>query len=155
MGDFDVLKVLVFYKNPRTSSLVMRNNLSANYGNLSKTNVVYEYRCHSGGCAPRKCTYIGFTTCNLSRRLTLHLQNGAIRQHHQRFHDGDLDRETIVKNTKVVTHCHNIKELKMLEAVYIREWSPTINIQSNMTTAIPLFNNTTRHRGLRSVTSNS
>ena len=141
-----VLNVVIFYKNPRSSSLVMKNNLSGPCGILSKTNVVYEYRCTSGDCAPRSSTYIGYTTCSLSRRLSLHLQHGAIKQHQEKYHSTVLDRETIVNNTRIVTQCNDLAKLRMLEAVYIRERSPTINIQANMTTAIPLFNSSTRHK---------
>ena len=141
------IKVLIYYKNPRTCSLVMRNNLAIDSGKLSKTNVVYEYRCTFEDCAPLNTTYIGHTTCSLSRRLSLHLQHGAIKQHHMRHHQTDIDRKTIVDNTYIISQCSNLRKLKMLEAVYIRERAPIINIQSNLTSAIPLFNNSIRHKG--------
>ena len=131
------IKVLVYYKNPRTCSLVMRNNMSGNTGKLSKTNVVYEYRCATGDCAPYNTTYIGYTTCTLSRRLSLHLQHGAIKQHHREHHLSTIDRDTIINNTEIISHCSDLRKLKMLEAVLIREKAPIINIQSNMTSATP------------------
>ena len=139
------VKVVVYYKNPRTCSLVMRNNLSGNSGILSKTNIVYEYKCSTGGCAPRDSVYIGHSTCTLSRRLTLHLQHGAIKEHHMIHHHAVMDRETIVNSTRIISSCSNVKKLRMLEAVIIRERAPVINVQSNLMAAIPLFNNVARH----------
>ena len=151
LNNLDVLKVIIVYKNPCSNSLVMKNNMSASPNAMSKTNVVYEYLCNSGDCASRNSTYIGHTTCSLSRRLTLHLQRGAIHNHHQQYHHSKLDRSTIVNNTRIISQANDVRKLKMLEAVFIRDKAPVINIQSNMVSAIPLFNNSTRHRRIARV----
>ena len=61
------------------------------------------------------------------------------------YHHAVMDRETIVNNTKTISSCSNIKKLRMLEAVVIRERAPVINVQSNLMAAIPLSNNVVRH----------
>ena len=76
------IKLIVYYKSPRTSDLIMNNNLSKENSLLKANNVVYEFKCTVGDCARRSnSTYIGYTTTSLSRRLTMHLQTGAPKQH--------------------------------------------------------------------------
>ena len=66
------LQVIIYYRNLKTSSMVMRNNITDRNDMLSKTNVVYQYKCKSEECAPHNISYIGQTTCTLSRRMTYH-----------------------------------------------------------------------------------
>ena len=71
------VKLIVYYKNPTTSSKIMRNNLSAERGALTKANVVYRYTCNHEDCEPHNVNYVGQTQCTLSRRITYHLQGGG------------------------------------------------------------------------------
>ena len=147
------IRLIIYYRNPRTSSLIMKNNLSRRSDTTSRANVVYEYHCSSEDCAPRNSIYIGHTRCSLSRRLTMHQQEGAIKQHHRQHHGQELDRETLVNSTKIIGYSRDPRRLQLLEAIYIREKAPSINIQSNMVSSIPLFNSSIRkdpqHRTLR------
>lgn len=45
------IRFVPYYRNPRTSSLVMRNNMAGRSDKLARTNVVYEYSCNTGDCA--------------------------------------------------------------------------------------------------------
>ena len=66
------IRVVVYYTSPKTSSMIMKNNLSSQTETISKANVVYEYNCIFGDCTPRNNSYIGHTRCSFSRRLTMH-----------------------------------------------------------------------------------
>ena len=129
----DSLKLIIYYKSPKTSSLVMNNNLSKDTSDLKATNVVYEFSCPIGDCARRSnSSYIGYTTTSLSRRLTMHLQTGAPKQHMATTHNTRLTRSILVDNTTIIARCHDVNRLRVLEAVYIRDKDPTINRQMCM-----------------------
>ena len=74
------IRLKIYYKTPRTSSLIMRNN-QQNMTTLQETNVVNRFQCTTGDCATRNVYYIGLTTTSLSRRLTMHLQDGGPKTH--------------------------------------------------------------------------
>ena len=129
----DKIKLIIFYKNPSISNLVMSNNLSKDTSALKATNIVYEYQCPLGDCARRNnSSYIGHTTTTLSRRITMHLQNGAPDKHTQTNHNTRLTRSMLVENTSIIAKCTNRKKLMVLEAVCIRDRDPLINRQMDM-----------------------
>ena len=100
---------------------------------LKMTNVVYEIKCPFGECARQpNSSYIGYTTTTLSRRITMHLQEGAPKHHVLTKHQIHLPRHVMVDNTCVLAKNSNKRKLKVLEAVYIRDKDPNINRQSNM-----------------------
>ena len=122
------IKPIIYYKSPRTASLIMKNNATAQSDKLSQTNVVYEYLCTLGDCATRHVTYIGHTTSTLSRRLTFHLQDGGIKQHQQNFHSTPLTRDIIVNGTSIIARSDEKRRLTILEAV---TWQETNNQHPN------------------------
>ena len=73
--------------------------------------------------------YIGFTRTTLSRRITMHLQNGALSSHATSSHGESVNREQIVSNIKIIRQEHDINRLMILEALYIKEFNPKINRQ--------------------------
>ena len=73
----DKLDLIIYYKNPKTAQLIMTNNTNKKT-QLNTTNVIYQFRCPNEDCMLRSTNYIGSTTTTLSRRLTMHLTNGAI-----------------------------------------------------------------------------
>ena len=72
----DKLDLLIYYKNPKTAQLIMANNTNKKT-QLNTTNVIYQFTCPNEDCMLRSTNYIGSTTTTLSRRLTMHLTNGA------------------------------------------------------------------------------
>ena len=78
ISDSDDLKVVIYYKSPTVSNLVLKNNLSHVPSMLKSTNVVYKFKCNTGDCAhlPNR-TYVGHTVTTMSRRITMHLQDQA------------------------------------------------------------------------------
>ena len=121
------IKILIYYKNKKTSNLVMANKVNSRQDALSQTNVVYEFKCpmlHN-----QVASYIGMTQNTLSRRLTLHLQNGSIKQHFLQHHSKELTRKELVNNTKIIENAKNRKKLLIKEALLIQEKGSTINKQ--------------------------
>ena len=72
--------------------------------------------------------------------LTIHLESGAIKEHFWQTHDMSLTREGLVNNMNILAHSNNTRRLETLEAVYIREKSPNINIQMNLVNKIACYN---------------
>ena len=128
----------IYYKAPRTSSLIMRNH-QQNIATLQQTNVVYRFKCSTGDCATRNVYYIGHTTTTLSRRLTMHLQDGGPKTHLQDYHDTRLTRDLLTSNTIILTKQHDKRRLAVTETILIRDTSPIINAQTKTLTNIPLF----------------
>ena len=68
------------------------------------------------------------TTCILSRRLSYHLQNGAI-INHSKIQREKLTREEIVNWTKIRYRENDVNRLEILEALIILYEDPVINHQ--------------------------
>ena len=134
------IELKIFYKSARISSLLMKNNLSADSSKLLSTNVVYAFKCPLGDCAHRRnASYIGHTVTTLSRRITMHLQDGAPLRHLRQEHGEALTRKLTVSNTSILARCNNRPRLKVMEAVLIRDLDPIINRQLNMRGALTLY----------------
>ena len=111
----------------------MKNNLTSKVRDLAKTNLVYDFQCIVGECAHQinrsDVQYSGLTTCTLSRRLTLHLQNGAIKEHFLEKHGRKPTRKEIVEMTKARYYQNDHQRLEILEALIILLEDPVINRQ--------------------------
>ena len=126
----DRVNVIIYYKSARTSSLIMQNNLNATRDKLKCTNIVYEFKCPSEDCPlPPNSTYIGYTQCTLSRRLTLHLQDGAIQRHFMDCHEMRISRSCIVENTHILKKIRDFNRLMICEALLIDLRKSQINQQ--------------------------
>ena len=122
------LNLIIYYKNIKTHNLVMKNNLSPPPTVLQQSNVIYQFECplSHGNVIPR---YVGFTQNKLSRRLTMHLQQGSIRNHFMDHHNSILTRETIVNNTTIIEKAQDRYHLAIKEALLIMNSNPIINKQ--------------------------
>ena len=77
----------------------------------------------------------------LSRRLTMHLQAGAILQHTSKNHDTQLTRDMLVANTKVLHKIDNFERLLIMEALLIHRDNPKLNRQhTGLVRTLNLFN---------------
>ena len=126
------INLIIYYKNKRTSSMVMKN---APYQDnmLKSTNVVYQFHCNTEGCTLQNNKYIGMTSTSLSRRITMHLQNGGIKEHFINSHPQiprERRRELIVENINILAKCTTTKELEVTEAIFIKDFQPNLNIQN-------------------------
>ena len=120
----------------------MKNSCLPPTSPLQAVNVVYQHTCTFGDCSRLPSRYIGVTTTTLSRRMTAHLTDGAIRRHYLSEHGIILKRKHLDENTTILTTDNNIKRLKMTEAVMIYTLKPSINIQQQPDLSLP----SKRHR---------
>jgi hypothetical protein len=126
------LKLVIYYKSRKTRDLVMKNNLGNNVRELARTNVIYDIDCRKGGCEhlpKRNRSYSGLTTCTMSRRLTFHLQDGAVQRHHIATHKEKVTRKEIEVCTKIRYQERDTNRLEILEALIIHFEDPIINRQ--------------------------
>ena len=138
------IRLKIYYKTPRTSSLIMRNN-QHNTTTLQQTNVIYRFKCSTGDCATRNVYYIGHTTTSLSRRLTMHLQDGGPKTHLHDHHGTRLTRDLLTTNTTILARQHDKRRLAVIETILIRDTTPIINTQTKTLTNIPLFDRQMTH----------
>ena len=107
--------------------LLMKNNLNKNY-DLKTTNVIYKFICPNEECSLRpNVNYIGNTITTLNRRLTMHLNNGAIKYHMATTHNSVLNRELLVDNTKIIKRNSDVNQLQISEAIIIKLTNPTMH----------------------------
>ena len=126
----DRLNIIIYYQNQKTKNLVMKNNL-ATVRTLAKTNLIYQFTCPKNEClrSDGKSNYVGYTTCSLSRRLSLHLQNGSIKEHFRVAHNCKISRVEIVENTIIRYIERDTHRLRLLEALVIAREAPRLNAQ--------------------------
>ena len=118
----------------------MRNNINKERSDLKSTNVVYQFQCPYEDCQLRDAgDYIGMTTTTLSRRMTMHLQDGAPRQHMRETHQRALTRQDLTENTTILRREDSRRKLQILEALLIREKKPAINKQLKSCITLDLF----------------
>ena len=116
----------------------MRNN-QQNMTTLQKTNVVYRFQCTTGDRTTRNVYYVGLTTTSLSRRLTMHLQDGGPKTHLHDHHGMRLTRDLLTTNTTILARRYDKRRLSVAETIFIRDTAPIINTQTKTLTNIPLF----------------
>ena len=138
----DKLDLIFYYKNQKTSQLVMKNNLNPPSSRLEQTNVIYEFKCPMSHSQVTK--YIGFTQSTLSKRLTYHGQNGSIYSHFEDEHKSKVTREQLTENTNIISKSTDRLRLSIKEALLILDSKPEINKQyNNFTNILKLHNSKT------------
>ena len=127
------MQLIVYDQSTKTRHLIMKNNLTPKIRDLARTNLIYDFNCNIDECARQPIRsekqYSGLTTCTLSRRLTLHLQKGAIRLHCEEVHGRKPTRKEIEEMTKARYYENDVQRLETLEALIIRFEEPVINRQ--------------------------
>ena len=102
----------------------MKNSPHRNNDPMKKRGVVYQILCPQVGCNQ---SYVGMTTTLLSKRVAVHLQEGAVFQHLTRDHGVAPQRENIVKNTTIIEEEKDSRRLRYKEALAILERKPPLN----------------------------
>ena len=131
-GENSKLQMIIYYNNMKTKNMVMKNNMSGKKRELSQTNVIYEFTCPQNECFHHPTInnrYLGFTTCTVSKRLSFHLQTGAILKHSIESHGRKIDRKTAEQCLKIRYKENNQERLEILEAIMIMVEKPEINKQ--------------------------
>ena len=124
------IQLRIYYKNKRTSNLIMRNNMHREDW-LQTTNVVYHWTCPIEDCKlqDKPVDYVGRTATTLSRRQTMNLHQHPPFEHMRDAHHRQITREDLIKNLSILKHERNHRRLAILEAVIIRERHPVLNCQ--------------------------
>ena len=134
----DKIYLRIYYKNNKTNNLIMKNSPSDNSNDpLKQHHLIYEFKCPIGECAHHNFTYIGMTTTTLSRRLTMHKQDGTIKKHFADKHHLNLERLHLDNNTKIIYKNSNYFKLKLAESILIDKKQPSLNIQQQNFTILP------------------
>ncbi|XP_068227972.1 uncharacterized protein [Palaemon carinicauda] len=114
----------------KTRSLIMRNNPApCDNEPLKKTIEVYSYQCLVQGCHGK---YIGMTTTKLSKGISCHVQQGALRNHALQRHNIQISRAGIVDNTNIIGSTPDSRRLQILEALLIHNEKPAYNTTQEM-----------------------
>ena len=141
----------IYYKNKKTSDLLLRNSPKIEKKEIQKSNVIYRYTCSRGICEALPSTYIGMTTMKLTRRLSYHLNNGAPKNHAQKMHKVKLERAHLNENTEIIATCNDNRRLAIIEALYIKELNPNLNCQKTDLQALPSMKRSSHLAGLAPV----
>ena len=144
----DHLQLIVYYKSTKTKDLVMKNNLTPKLRELARTNLIYDFTCSIDACKhlpPRQVRYSGLTKCTLSKRLSFHLQNGAIKKHSESIHGRNITRDEIVSMTKARYYDRDVRRLEILEALIIRLEDPEVNKQDTGKVRVLKLHGTVMH----------
>ena len=126
------IKLIIYYKTRKTSQYFMKNCISPKPRELATTNVIYDFKCKREECinlTTPENTYIGATTCTLSRRISLHLQNGAIITHFTNKHLNKTTRKEFEEWTEIRYIERDVARLFILEALIIKFEDPVLNRQ--------------------------
>ena len=132
------IQLVIYYKSKKTSHLLLRNSPPHQEQDaLQRSHVIYRYSCKRGNCAALPTTYIGMTTMKLADRLKSHKYAGAPKNHMRHEHHENITKEHLEGNTEVLASCNDKKRLQILEALYIKEIKPTLNVQALDLQALP------------------
>jgi hypothetical protein len=58
-----------------------------------------------------------------------HYYKGAIRTHGQDTHDRRFTKDEILQNTSIITKCRSDYDIRIMEALLIKERRPKINLK--------------------------
>ncbi|XP_050691560.1 uncharacterized protein LOC126983104 [Eriocheir sinensis] len=129
------ISLIIYYKTSKTANLLIKNRQTPPPAPLQEDHVIYEHTCAIEDCGPH--TYIGMTRTKLTRRLTCHLQNGAIKNHYTVKHKETLARSHLEDSTKILDKETDPRRLLFLEALYIEDLGPTMNTQAQDLQILP------------------
>ena len=132
----------IYYKNMKTSHLLLRNSPRHEVDKMQQSHVIYRYKCSRGNCESLPSVYIGMTTMRLSRRLSYHLASGAPMNHSKQAHGTKLSRTHLEENTEIISTCRDNRRLPILEALHIKNADPRLNCQATDLQALPSFRRT-------------
>ncbi|KAG0721961.1 hypothetical protein GWK47_045373 [Chionoecetes opilio] len=109
-----------------------------------RSHVVYTITCKRGNCEVLPSSYFGMTTTKLSRRLPCHLTSGAPKSHLLEKHGIIITRKFLEENTELVDICADVRRLPILEALYIKDINPKLNVQAYDLQALPSMKRTAK-----------
>ena len=126
------VKLLIYYKQKKLSSLFIRNKECRANEKCNRHHVVYEYTCNEEGCNAPK--YIGYTTCTLYERFA---QHASIKKHMSEVHGvARIGRRALLESVTVLCSISDRRRLIMTEAMMIKQNKPQLNSQEEGSTRL-------------------
>ncbi|KAG0712496.1 hypothetical protein GWK47_018353 [Chionoecetes opilio] len=122
--------------NPQTKK-IMDNCPSQTKETIQKSHVVYRITCKRGNCEVLPSSYIGMTTTKLFRRLICHLTSGTPKSHLLEKHGISITRTFLEENAEMFDVCADVRRPPILEALYIKDINPKLNVQAYDLQALP------------------
>lgn len=121
------IELITYYKPLKIASILSGKGKKQD---LDRSSVVYKFQCLEDGC---QASYIGRTTCLLSKRTKQHrYKSSSIYKHFESDHSSTPPPYSVLSQTfSVVKAFHSRLDLKIAEALYIKEQNPYINIKFN------------------------
>ena len=92
-----MINLIIYYKRTKPKDHIIRNNLHSS-SVLQMSHVVNKINCPVEDCKLLKVYCTGQAQNSIIRRMTEHLQNGALKEHMMNKHRPILTRPDIVKN---------------------------------------------------------
>ena len=87
----------------------------------------------------RSVNYVGSTSTTLSRRLKMHLANGAKKGHMLEKHNSNIGREHLVNHTEILRKNSDTFRMLIHEALHIKINNPDLNRQDTGSTRVLLL----------------
>ena len=130
------LLFIIYYNTKKTSNFLLKNNTTPKPTAFQRSHVIYQFCCPEEDCTPPS-NYIGMTSTKLTRRLTCHLQQGAPKTHMNAYHNDTLTRRMLEEKTIIIDSHPDLRRLRILEALYIKEKNPKLNNQREDLQTLP------------------
>ena len=119
------VKLALYYKPKKIGSIF---SLRARQPDIRRHGVVYQFHCNQDSC---NATYIGYTSNSLLTRASQHkYQPSKIHEHFVKDHS-TKPNQSIIDNFTIMYSNPSIRNLKIAEALLIREHKPIINVKFN------------------------
>ena len=125
-NDNYTVNLIFYYRNIRSSNLVIKNAPQFSLNDSEKHNLIYCFKCPSDHAQPT--FYVGKTTTTLNQRMS---QHKSIQDHMSKYHNIKSTKSDRLKNTTIIARENNRNRLSIKEALYIRHASPEINKQDD------------------------
>ena len=120
-----IVKPTIYYKNRKLKNLLIRNNPNKPTDHF---NVVYKYSCQETHCNVASTDYIGHTTVTIKERFK---QHASIKKHYRITHNRNITGSEMLENVSILARAQNKQDLIIMEALYIKEYQPSINTQAD------------------------
>jgi hypothetical protein len=129
------VKLVLYYKPKKLGNLL---HTKVDVAEEEKHGLVYSFNCPEVGC---NASYIGYTTNKLLDRISQHKAKlSNIFQHYNKSHR-KTPGDDMAKSFKILFMDTDDRNLRMAEALYIKELKPAINKQfNNLALTLHVFN---------------
>jgi len=120
------IRLNIYYKNKKLRNIFIKNNP---HKPSAEFNVVYKYTCDQAPCTEaQQMYYVGHTTTTIKERFK---QHSSIKKHYRDHHQCNITGKQMLPNVTILSKVNNKQDIAILEALFIRDLKPIINIQAD------------------------